>query len=455
MLRLTKRMPWIEFALALSVLVAIALISDAITSRLARDQYWVEHTYQVENGIIGLRGDIASAAEARQMYVFVGDTSALAACRRALTTIPAEVAHLRSLISDNPAQLANSDDLSPVLDQWLAILSRSIESHRQDGTDTAQQIQWTQSGAAVENQAAAILDRMNGQEGHLMALRRTISAASYRKVRIVVLVSFAIVLLLISANFYKLSNELNERRHAEQAVMHLSAKILHVQDDERRRVARELHDSIGQVFTALKMNLEMAERSAEQGQLNQCRDLLLESHNELEVGLSGARTLSHLLHPPLLDEIGFEAAARWLVDGFSQRSNIQVKLEIPENMPRMSPDVELALFRILQEGLTNVHKHSESRSVEIEVIANKDSVSLRMRDFGKGIPDDVIDGFRTSNPGLGVGLAGMRERVRSLGGRLELKSDGGAVLEASVPLHLAETRAAPGEALSASHRSAG
>jgi signal transduction histidine kinase len=451
-LRLSKRLPWIEFALALCVLIAIGVTSDAVTSRLARDQYWVEHTYQVENAIQGLRGNIALAAEARQLYVLAGDTSALAVCRRALTTIPAEVTELRSLTADNSSQSANLAELSGVVDQRMAILGQSTEFHRQNPNDAAQQLQWTQTGTAVENQAVAILDRMSLEEERLMGVRQIISATTYRRVRIVLLVSFAIVVLLISVNFYDLSNELAERRHAERAVLDLSARILHVQDDERRRVARELHDSIGQVFAALKMNLEMAEQSAERGELAQCRELLLESHSVLELGLSGARTLSHLLHPPLLDEVGFTAAARWLVEGFSQRSNIQVKLDIPESLPRMSTDVELTLFRILQEGLTNVHKHSDSRFVEIKVKAEKEQASMSLRDFGKGMPDEVIDGFRTSNPGLGVGLAGMRERVRSLGGTLELRSEGGAVVEATIPLETAATDTAPNEPLRTSPR---
>jgi signal transduction histidine kinase len=139
--------------------------------------------------------------------------------------------------------------------------------------------------------------------------------------------------------------------------------------------------------------------------------------------------------------MGFASAAKWLAEGFSARSKVQVKLEVQPNLPRLHEDIELALFRILQEGLTNVHKHSESASVEITVKASASAVSIRMRDFGKGIPANIIESFKKSRPGLGVGLAGMRERIRDLGGHLELESDGrGAVIEASIPFASAAVR---------------
>ncbi len=302
------------------------------------------------------------------------------------------------------------------------------------GTDTEQQKQWTRDSVALKNHALTILDRMKAEEDRLIAVRQTISAETYRHVRIVLIASFAVVVLLLMVNFYDLSRELKERRQAEQAVQHLSSRILRVQDEERRRVARELHDSIGQVFAVLKMNLEMISRTLGKSDPQQIQQLLAESRTALEIGLSGARTLSHLLHPPLLDEMGFASAAKWLAEGFSQRSAIKVKLEISENLPRMEQDVELTLFRILQEALTNIHKHSGSPSVDISVKIDGVNVFLRIRDYGRGIPATVIENFKRSKAGLGVGLAGMRERVRDLGGHLDLKSDGnGAVVEASVP----------------------
>jgi signal transduction histidine kinase len=440
----SKRMPWIEFAMALTVLVVVAVASDAITSRLESAQYWVVHTHEVETATAQARGDVVAAAEARQSYIITSDPTVLAEYERAKGAIPGELSRLEQMTADNPAEQANVAQLRQIIGRQLGLLQQSIDLGEQSGTDAQQQIQWTRDGLALQNQSLAVFDTMRAEEDRLMAVRQTISSRTYDRVRIVLLVSFAIVVSLLAINFYDLSRELRERKQAEEAVQRLSGRILRVQDEERRRVARELHDSIGQTFALLKMNLEMLARTVGTTDPQQTRDLLIESVSILETGLSGTRTLSHLLHPPLLDEMGFASAAKWLVDGFSQRSNIKVKLEIPDDLPRMPQDVELALFRILQEGLTNVHKHSGSSLVETKVISTTSNVWLSLKDFGRGMPSYVIANFNRSRPNLGVGLAGMRERVRDLGGRLELKSDGkGALVEVSIPLTGVRTMQSP------------
>jgi two-component system NarL family sensor kinase len=135
------------------------------------------------------------------------------------------------------------------------------------------------------------------------------------------------------------------------------------------------------------------------------------------------RTISHLLHPPLLDETGFTSAARWYVEGFAKRSGIPTGLDIPEDLGRLPEPLELALFRVLQEALTNVHRHSKSARADVSLRAFRNEVVLRIRDYGKGIPLDVLDRFRRNRAHGGVGLAGMRERIHELGGRLEMDSD--------------------------------
>jgi len=151
--------------------------------------------------------------------------------------------------------------------------------------------------------------------------------------------------------------------------------------------------------------------------------------------MAETRTLSHLLHPPLLDEVGFASAASWFVDGFSQRSKINVSLEVPEAMERLPREVELALFRVLQEGLTNVHRHSGSKSALVQVKVESVAASMAIHDYGKGIAQTMLDEFRRSSTGTGVGLAGMRERVVDLGGTLTLDSDGqGTCLRVEMPL---------------------
>src|SRR5262249_44761020 len=136
--------------------------------------------------------------------------------------------------------------------------------------------------------------------------------------------------------------------------------------------------------------------------------------------ISEARTTSYLLHPPMLDEAGFTMAARWYVDGYGERSRIKTRLNLPENLDRLPDEVEVVLFRVLQESLTNVHRHAKSQEVDITVAIENNLVSLSVRDYGCGIPQDRLESFRNAGAGGGVGLAGMRERVRELGGTLEV-----------------------------------
>ncbi len=216
------------------------------------------------------------------------------------------------------------------------------------------------------------------------------------------------------------------------ALRRLTVRLLEYQDEERRGFARNLHDSIGQHLTVLKINLDGLANS----ERNLVRpELLSESLRVVHECLTETRTISYLLHPPLLDEAGFESAARWYVDGFAQRSEIQAKIEFPEQMERLPRAVELALFRILQESLINVHRHSGSPTVEIEVEVEAEMVTLVVRDAGQGIPEQVLEHFRGTGS-AGIGLAGMRERVADLGGELHIYSNGaGTVLKASIPLH--------------------
>ncbi|MCU1299828.1 MAG: multi-sensor signal transduction histidine kinase [Candidatus Sulfotelmatobacter sp.] len=233
----------------------------------------------------------------------------------------------------------------------------------------------------------------------------------------------------------KLESLIEERTGA---LRKLTISLLQSQDEERRRFGRNLHDSIGQYLTIIKMNLD-AMNGLGRGDLKQ-PELLSQCLHAVEECLKETRTISYLLHPPLLDEAGFESAARWYVDGFAQRGGIQAKLSFPEKMDRLTRSVELALFRILQESLTNVHRHSGSPTVEIKIEVDAERVSLAVRDAGRGIPHRVMEQFQRSG-NAGVGLAGMRARLVDLGGELRVQSDEkGTVLQATIPLHVGTRR---------------
>lgn len=226
-----------------------------------------------------------------------------------------------------------------------------------------------------------------------------------------------------------------EQRTAD--LRRLSAELLHSQDEERRRIARELHDSFGQYLAILKIDLDQLADLGFSDDLHRKHNeqLLSECLETVERCIVETRTMSHLLHPPLLDEAGFASAARWYIEGFSNRSKVKVRLDLPADFPRLASVIELGLFRALQESLTNIHRYSGASEVDICVATDAEEVSLTVRDNGRGIPAEIIRKFRDHGSGVGIGLSGMRERMSELGGRLELSADArGTVVCARVPL---------------------
>ncbi|HEV2314657.1 MAG TPA: PAS domain S-box protein [Candidatus Acidoferrales bacterium] len=241
----------------------------------------------------------------------------------------------------------------------------------------------------------------------------------------------------------KLDTEVRERteeleqRNAEMLdqagqLRTLSNRLMQLQDDERRRIARELHDSVGQDLAALGMCLEGAKRvTRETPQV--AVQKLDEACQIVEKCSSEIRTLSHLLHPPLLEELGLASAIEWYVEGFASRSKIEVDLQMPPSFKRLHSSVELPLFRVLQECLTNIHRHSESKTAAVKVEVDEHSVSLEISDQGKGIPKR--DAKLNAHKPMGVGISGMRERLKDLGGTLEIQSTNqGTIVRAEIPV---------------------
>ncbi len=225
--------------------------------------------------------------------------------------------------------------------------------------------------------------------------------------------------------------EVRVHQKTEEKLRELSLSVLRIQDEERRRVARDLHDTVGQTLTALKITLSTLENSVKR--YPQTAEFFIELNGLADQALREMRTTSYLLHPPLLDEAGFAAAASWYVDGFNKRSSIQVNLQQPEGL-RLPGSVEIVLFRILQESLTNITKHAESETVDVLLQLEQNVISLSVRDYGKGIPAERLVKMNGCGSDVGVGLAGMRERLKELGGRLDSESDSkGTLLKASIP----------------------
>jgi PAS domain S-box-containing protein len=227
--------------------------------------------------------------------------------------------------------------------------------------------------------------------------------------------------------------DITERKRAEESLRLLSAQLLHLQDQERRRIARELHDSAGQILAALGMNLSLV--GSENGNIApRAAKAIQESVGLVQQLSRELRTISHLLHPPLLDEVGLASGLRSYLEGFTERSKIRVDLELPEDLGRLQRDSETAIFRIVQECLTNIHRHSESPVARIRIKRTDSEVSLEVEDRGKGIPPEKRQAMDSGGT-AGVGIRGMRERLRQLGGSLEINSnDTGTVVVARLPV---------------------
>lgn len=231
-----------------------------------------------------------------------------------------------------------------------------------------------------------------------------------------------------------IGRDITKQKQVEMTLRQLSGRLLQLQDEERRRIARELHDSTAQSLAGLSMNLAVIEMESE-ALSDEARTALRESLALAKHSTRELRTLSYLLHPPLLDESGLISAVRWYVDGFSQRSGVRVDLDLPSESCRFLREVETALFRIMQECLSNIHKHSGSPTATVRLAFDESHVVMDIRDHGKGMPTAATGGKSDKASPLGVGLMGMRERVGQLHGRLDVQAGSwGTAVLVTLPL---------------------
>ena len=216
-------------------------------------------------------------------------------------------------------------------------------------------------------------------------------------------------------------------------LQNLSLRLLKVQDEERRKLSRDLHDSTGQTLAALKIAVSFLQLSIKDDPSKMA--LVTDVAALADQAIEELRTTAYLLHPPLLDEVGFACAAEWYIEGFAKRSGVNVSMEIATHHERMPRSMETALFRVLQESLTNVHRHSKAAHVTVCFRHQFEKVILEIRDDGCGIEGERLVRLRETSAETGVGLAGMRERMHELNGTLEMESEGrGTTIRAVVPL---------------------
>ena len=235
---------------------------------------------------------------------------------------------------------------------------------------------------------------------------------------------------------YGFLQDITARKLAEKSVLELSTRLLQAQDEERRRVARELHDTVVQSLAALTINLTLLQGATPKLSAKG-KALLADSLKLAGQCTQEARTSAYLLHPPLLDDLGLAGAIRDHADGFARRTGLRVDLELPPDLGRLPRETELTLFRVLQEALANILRHSGSRTASISLTQPEGRLCLEVRDQGRGMRPPAAPGMADSYARqLGVGIMGMRERMRLLGGELQINSDEhGTTVVACLPRH--------------------
>jgi signal transduction histidine kinase len=417
------------FAAALIFLVLSGIATTFAIVRLRTSQRWVDHTLAVQTALSTVNSVFARTGRERSQYVDSGAPDALEKYQSLLPQILQSVGVVKELTADNPLEQANCVELEKLATERIALMNKAIALKQTGGASLENEAEINREIVVAAGDVDKQTQRMYGEEQALLEKRVASTQRFYSLTGAILIGTFLLAVIFFVIHYRLLNTELLAREQADESLRFLSARLLQFQDEERRKFSRELHDSLGQYLAAAKMNLAMLEPSLKGNPLFQeCMGLLDKS-------LLETRTISHLLHPPLLDEAGLPSAARWYVEGFAKRSGIQTKLDIPDNLRRLPDFIELALFRIMQEGLTNIHRHAKSEKAAIAVARSGNRVTLSVRDYGAGIPGHVLDRFKANGTGVGVGLAGMRERIHQLGGRLEVASNShGTLITASLPL---------------------
>jgi signal transduction histidine kinase len=430
----------------LSSLLLFALTAVAAyfsTVRLVATEQLVDHTQEVQIAVGDVNMAVSRAGRDRGSYISIGDQDSRNDFAPAVEDIAPKISRLRTLTRNDRALQSLCDQLQDVASQRIGLYRLSLETGTSGAGDADTQALITRQLVPLQMKFADLLRQMSEQERSLQAERQV---RSDRLLRITVaLLCFTLVLAicLFFVQFAVLSNELSARELAESDSHALTTRLLRLQDDERRKFARELHDSIGQYLAGMKMMLEILNARHPHDPEGQ------EMKKVLDQTISEVRTLSYLLHPPGLDEAGLAAAAKWFAEEFSKRSGVEVSVDIPELKSRLTPAVELVLFRVLQESLTNIYRHSKSPRAEIQLRVSEAEAVLRVRDFGVGVPPNILKRFENQGTS-GVGLAGMRGRVEDLGGDFEVVSDAaGTLITAAIPFPYSSRAELPLQASSA------
>jgi signal transduction histidine kinase len=442
-------------ALVFITILALGAVAYFTERGIAVNRDWVIHTYQVRSQLNDLQLEVMRAGAETPALSMQG-IGQFPQSRQQSDLARQTVEELRRLTRDNPRQQERLEQLGQILKEDGSLIDRQ----RNPGDlrvylSPAERKRQEEIGDRGR-QIAAIVRTMQDEEELLLDQRLKAWDYLFKRNVLMLGLAFTVVTLMLAYNFRLLVSEVARTKNTEErsranaeSYRLMSARILELQDLERRRIARELHDSVGQYLAGLKINLNQLET----GVHVDVPALLRETVWLTDCAIQEVRTISHLLHPPLLEELGFLPAARWYVDEYGKRSQVKVSLLVDEPIERLPREVEIALFRVLQESLTNVYRHASAQSVDIRILCSDGHVTLTVTDDGKGIPEDVLARFR-GGAASGIGLAGMRERLAEFGGEFRVESSsGGSIVEAVIPTNAcaasdnrdAEAKGLPGQ----------
>jgi signal transduction histidine kinase len=416
-------------ALALVLLCLSGIAAGFVIERLSRAETQVHHTYDVEVAVGDLESSLTTVGRTRVAYIDSASPQSLQSFEDAVKGVSVALARIRQLTADNPEQQALCDRLQAISDQRIQTSRQSVELIQQSKSTPEKQLQINSAVAKTAFDTAAVSQQMRQNEDRLLQQRSQLSKFLFDTILGILTLSFLLSALMFRVHYRLLNRELVERRGAENQLRQLSLQLIRAQDEERRRFARELHDGLGQTLVGAKIMADtLLIGAAGDAQVTELASVLTDA-------ISQTRTISYLFHPPLLDEAGLASAAKWLVDGYSQRMGMQVSADIPRPAERLPRSVEITLYRVLQEALNNIHRHSRSAKAEVSLRTDAKSTTLRVKDYGRGIPNAALDAFQANGAQGGVGLTGMKERVREQGGEFEIRSnETGTEIIATIPI---------------------
>lgn len=389
----------------------------------------MRHTYSVQLLVAQIGSELNRTGRVRQNYLETGDKQYLQDIEQTRAQLFEKLSQLAAMVRDNPDEEGSTEKLEQAIRGRFQTFDESVQLYQSGKSDLQAQNRYTQELIRWSEQTSAILRDMQESETNLLNRRLLLTKSLFTGIIVLLVLTYVLAIYMLWEHYHFLAQELAQRKRAERNALNLSAQLLNAQDQERRKIARELHDGLGQNLAAAKMIADsMMNRPPDKQKLQDLSAILHDA-------VSSTRSISHLLHPPLVDELGFVSAARSYLDGFSSRTGVKVSYDLPDNGDRLPRDLELTLFRVLQEALTNIQRHSKSPTAEVEFRTDNRTAWLKIRDHGVGLPAKTIHNFNENGTSVGVGLAGMKERVREREGHFEIRSDSaGTCISATFPV---------------------